>query len=799
MGENKRVRLDVGGMTCAACVARVEKALSKLDGVTSATANFAVENVTIEYDPDKVGLGEIAQTITDTGYEPRTRIMDLKVLGMTCAACSARVEKALSKTPGVLEAAVNLATEQARVTVLSGALDRQDIEKVIVDTGYQVLKETEGEDKYEALEAEKHKEITHLKRLFALSAVLTIPLAAMMLGPVLPLPDFIHNPYFQLLLATPVQFGPGWRFYRGAYHALKSGSANMDVLVAMGTSAAYFYSLWVTLARGGHGGVYFESSAVIITLILLGKLLEATAKGKTSAAIKKLLRLAPKTARVERNGQIQEVMVEELQVGDTVLVKPGERVPVDGAILEGSSSIDESMITGESLPVEKGPGDEVIGATINKLGAFKFRATKVGKDTALAQIVRMVEEAQGDKAPIQRLADKVSGIFVPVVVGIALVTFLAWYLLTSDFQAALVSMTAVLVIACPCALGLATPTAIMVGTGKGAEVGILFRSGEHLERAHKLEAVILDKTGTITQGEPALQKIITAPGVGEEELLVLAQAVETKSEHPLAQAIVQAARERNVEQKEVTDFAAIPGRGVQANLYGEVIRLGNPEFMLDNEMDLAGWEKTVEELQGQGQTAMLLALDSKIMGLVGVADQIKSSSAKAIKDLQDFGVDVYMVTGDNKRTALAVAKEVGINEDKVLAQVLPGEKAAVVKKLQEQGKVVGMVGDGINDAPALVQADVGVAIGTGTDIAIEAADLTLMRGDLQVLVTALKLSRHTMKIIKQNLFWAFFYNTLGIPLAALGRLSPIIAGAAMAFSSVSVVSNSLRLRRFKEK
>ncbi|MBO8127473.1 MAG: copper-translocating P-type ATPase [Firmicutes bacterium] len=722
----------------------------------------------------------------------------MDVGGMTCAACSARVERALSKIPGVLEANVNLATEQARVTFLSGTLDRQALEQVIEDTGYQVLKEAGGQDEYAALEEERHKEITHLRRLFTFSAVLTIPLASMMLGHVIPLPAILNDPYFQWLLATPVQFIPGWRFYKGAYHALKSGSANMDVLVAMGTSAAYFYSVWAVLATGGHGGVYFESSAVIITLILLGKLLEATAKGKTSAAIKKLLSLAPKTARVERNGEPKEVMIEEVQVGDIVLVRPGERIPVDGVIIEGSSTVDESMLTGESLPVEKNPGDEVIGATINKLGSFKFKATKVGKDTALAQIVRMVEEAQGAKAPIQRLADRVSGIFVPVVVGVALVTFAIWILITGNFQAALISMTAVLVIACPCALGLATPTAIMVGTGKGAELGILFRSGEHLERAHRMEAVILDKTGTITKGEPALQNLEAANGINPDELLALAAAVESRSEHPLAQAIVTAAKEKGLQVPEISEFSAIPGRGVQGRWEGKTVCLGNPVFLQENQVSVAGWEEKVARLQEKGQTAMLLAVDKEVKGLLGVADQIKESSPEAIRELQKYGVDVYMVTGDNKRTAEAVAREVGIPADKVRAEVLPGEKATVVQRLQEEGKVVGMVGDGINDAPALVQADVGVAIGTGTDIAIEAADLTLIRGDLRALVTALKLSRQTMRVIKQNLFWAFFYNTLGIPLAALGKLSPIIAGAAMAFSSVSVVSNSLRLRRFKE-
>lgn len=796
--KRHKVRLDVGGMTCAACVARLEKALNRLEGVKSATANYATETVAVEYDPGQTNLTEVARIISDTGYEPRIRTIDFKVLGMTCAACSARVEKALAKTPGVIKAAVNLAAEQARVTFLSGVLEQKDLEEVVVQAGYQVLVEVAGEDQYQALEAEKQKEVTQLRRLFIMAAILSTPLAAMMLGPVLPLPSWIHNPYFQMLLATPVQFGPGWRFYRGAYHALKSRSANMDVLVAMGTSAAYFYSVWVTLVQGGHGGVYFESAAVIITLILLGKLLEATAKGRTSAAIKKLISLAPKTAVVQRDGVSHEIPVDQVQVGDIVLVRPGDRVPVDGIIIEGFSSLDESMITGESLPIEKGPGDEVIGATINKLGSFKFEATKVGKDTALAQIVRLVEEAQGAKAPIQRLADQVSGVFVPVVVGIALVTFIVWYLITGNFQTALINLTAVLVIACPCALGLATPTAIMVGTGKGAELGILFRGGEHLERAHRLEAVILDKTGTITKGEPALKSILPASGASNEELLTLAAAVEANSEHPLARAIRIAAQDRGMKPEAVSDFAAVPGRGVQAQLNNKTIRLGNREFMVENGINVDPWQTKISELQNQGETVMFLALDLELKGVISVADQLKESSPQAIKQLQSQRIDVYIVTGDNRFTAKAVALEVGIPEKNVLAQVLPAEKVEVVTKLQGKGLVVGMVGDGINDAPALAQADVGVAIGTGTDIAIEAADITLIRGDLRVLVTALKLSHQTMRIIKQNLFWAFFYNVLGIPLAAFGQLSPIIAGAAMAFSSVSVVSNSLRLRKFKE-
>nr|WP_278287330.1 copper-translocating P-type ATPase [Caloranaerobacter ferrireducens] len=602
----------------------------------------------------------------------------------------------------------------------------------------------------------------------------------------------LDNGYVQLALATPVQFIIGYRFYKGAYHSLKGGGANMDVLVALGTSSAYFYSLYNLIA--GVREYYFEASAVIITLILLGKMLESIAKGRTSEAIKKLMNLQAKTAKVIRDGKELDIPIEEVVVGDTVIVRPGEKIPVDGIVIEGSSSVDESMLTGESIPVDKKEGDEVIGATINKHGTFKFKATKVGKDTVLSQIIKLVEEAQGSKAPVQRLADKVAGIFVPTVVGIAILTFIAWYFADGDFANALINAVAVLVIACPCALGLATPTAIMVGTGKGAENGILIKGGEYLEKTHQINTLIFDKTGTITKGEPEVTDIISFTN-SKENILKFAAIAEKASEHPLGQAIVKKGEESGIKLIDPEKFNAIPGHGIFAVVEGKEIYLGNRKLMKDKNIDIEDIEDEIIKLENQGKTAMLLSVNGRIEGIIAVADTVKEHSKEAIKELKSMGIEVYMITGDNERTAKAIAKEVGI--ENVIAEVLPEHKAEKVEKLKAQGKKVGMVGDGINDAPALVAADIGFAIGTGTDVAIEAADITLMKGDLRDIVLAIRLSRKTMRTIKQNLFWAFFYNTAGIPLASLGFLNPMIAGAAMAFSSVSVVSNSLRLKRFK--
>jgi len=787
----KKATIDVLGMTCAACSARVEKALNKQKGVVDASVNLLQQKASVEYNSDEINIDELVKAIEKTGYEVPTDQRTLLIEGMTCAACSARVEKALSKIDGVFKSNVNLSTNKALVQFYSGSVSDETLIKAVEKAGYKAQVEYERNiDREKEL---REKEIKSLKTSFIISLIFTIPLFSAMFFHMAGIHNILTNGYFQLLLATPVQFIVGYRFYKGAYKSLRGGGANMDVLVAMGTSAAYFYSLY-NLLVGVHE-YYFEASAVIITLILLGKTFEAIAKGRTSEAIKKLMGLQPKTARVIKDGIEKDIPIEEVQIEDIIVVRPGERVPVDGVIIEGNSSIDESMITGESIPVDKSVGDEVIGATINKFGSFKFQATKVGKDTVLSQIVKMVEEAQGSKAPVQRLADKISGIFVPIVIGIALVTFLIYYLVVGDFNIGLINAVAVLVIACPCALGLATPTAIMVGTGKGAENGILFKSGEHLERAHEMKAIVFDKTGTITKGEPEVTDIIPVGNMDRDELLKLAATVEKTSEHPLGQAIVKKAEENLLMIEKAEEFTAIPGKGIKAGFGNKTIYVGNRRLMEEENMDVKSLEERLSQLEEEGKTAMIVAVDGNIEGIIAVADRIKDSSKEAIEKLIKMGLEVYMITGDNERTARAIGEQVGI--ENILAEVLPENKAEVVESIKAKGKKVGMVGDGINDAPALAAADVGFAIGTGTDVAIEAADVTLMRGDLMSIVTAIRLSHRTMRAIKQNLFWAFFYNTIGIPFAALGFLNPMIAGAAMAFSSVSVVTNSLRLRKFK--
>ncbi|MDI6870885.1 MAG: heavy metal translocating P-type ATPase [Bacillota bacterium] len=797
--QTSKVTLKIGGMSCASCAAKIEKALAAVPGVQEANVNFALERATVAYDPARVGVEELKKAVLDIGYQIRSDLakVELKLVGMNCASCANRIEKTLAGLRGVSKAVVNFATEKATVEYDPLQVKITDMLRAVSDLGYKAVELT-GKVDTDREGEEREREIRAQTGKFIFAAVLSLPLLWYMLGMLFRfwIPGLFLNPWFQFALATPVQFYAGWQFYRGAYHALKNKNANMDVLIAMGTSAAYLYSTVVTFT-GTRGEVYFEASSLIITLIVLGKLLEAIAKGRTSEAIKKLMGLQAKTARVIRNGEEVDIRVEEVQVGDIVVVRPGEKIPVDGVIREGSSAVDESMLTGESLPVDKKPGDEVIGATLNKHGVFKFEATKVGRDTALAQIIRLVEEAQGSKAPIQRLADKISGYFVPAVVAIAVVTFLGWYVATRNFTLALINFTAVLVIACPCALGLATPTAIMVGTGKGAEHGILIRGGEHLENAHKLNTVVLDKTGTITKGEPEATDVLATHGLSERELLKLAASVERGSEHPLGTAIVARARAEGLELAEPSGFEAIPGHGVRGMVDGQAVLLGNKRLMETNAVDVAPLAGDLERLEGEGKTTMILAVENRLAGVIAVADTVKEHSAEAVRELQQMGIDVVMLTGDNRRTAEAIARQVGITH--VLAEVLPEEKADRVEQLKREGRFVGMVGDGINDAPALATADVGFAIGTGTDVAMEAADITLIKGDLRGIVAAIKLSRRTMRTIKQNLFWAFAYNTAGIPAAALGYLSPVLAGAAMALSSVSVVSNSLRLKRFRFK
>jgi P-type Cu+ transporter len=742
------------------------------------------------------------------------------VTGMTCASCVGRVERALEKVPGVLKTSVNLANEKATVGYLTGEVELRDLEKAVEGAGYGVVR---GEES--CAEHSHEREYKKIKADFILAAALTALILVgslpMMLGLEPPIP-MMWLAFVLLALATPVQFWAGRRFYRGAWGALRHGQANMNTLVVMGTSAAYLYSAVVALApqhfAAGRADLYFDTSALIITLILLGRVLEARAKGRTNEAIKKLAGLRAKTARVVREGEELDVPLEDVRVGDLVVVRPGEKVPVDGRVVSGGSAVDEAMITGESIPVIKREGDEVIGATMNTSGSFRFAATKVGEDTTLHQIMRMVEEAQGSKAPIQRLADRISAVFVPAVIGVAAVTFVVWLLLGPEpaLTFALLNTVAVLIIACPCAMGLATPTSIMVGTGKGAESGILIRGGEALEAAHKLDTMVLDKTGTLTRGEPELTDVVEN-GIREEELLRLAASAERTSEHPLGEAIVRGAKDLGLPLAEAGTFEAVSGGGICARVEGREVLLGSRRFLSEAGVSEDGLLPEAEELAREGKTPIFVAVDGEPAGLVAVADVVRNESREAVKRLHALGLEVAMLTGDNRRTAEAIARKLGI--DRVVAEVRPEDKSNEVKRLQAEGKQVGMVGDGINDAPALAQADVGIAIGTGTDVAMEAADVTLISGDVRGVARAIGLSKATVRNIEQNLFWAFAYNVALIPVAAgvlhplfsdgsvpdvlrpvlgeYGFLNPVLAAAAMALSSVTVISNALRLRRAK--
>jgi Cu+-exporting ATPase len=815
--ELKKTALPIIGMSCASCVAKIEKALLNMPGVVDAKVNFATEKATITFDPSRVAMGDFVATIKDLGYEARVETAIFAVQGMSCASCVKKVEATLSGLEGVLRASVNFATERATVRYIPGVASMEDFRRAIQDVGYEILEAPwdQREDTGDREKALREAEYTKLKRKFITGLILVIPVFVLGHWTLLGLPKLFGlgreiNFFLQLIFQTPIQFWVGWPFYVGTWKMAKHRSADMNTLIAVGTSAAYLYSVLATFfaglftAQGLAAEVYFDTAGAIIVLILLGRLLEARAKGQTSEAIKQLIGLQAKTARVMRDGRDMDIPIDEVVIGDRVIVRPGEKIPVDGVVKEGRSSVDESMVTGESIPVEKNPEDAVIGATINKTGTFTFEATKVGKDTMLAQIIKMVEEAQGSKPPIARLANIIASYFVPAVIGIASITFMVWYLLgpAPALTYAVLNFVAVLIIACPCALGLATPTSIMVGTGKGAENGVLIRGGEALETAHELTAIVVDKTGTLTKGEPSVTDIMALTGYRKEEILRYAASAEKGSEHPLGEAIVNKAKAERIPLINPKNFRATAGQGIEAMIDGRALLMGNANLMKDRGIVLHGLEEEAEELSNQGKTPMFVAIDQNPAGIIAVADTLKESSKDTVKALQRMGIEVIMITGDNRATAEAIGRQIGI--DRVLAEVLPEEKTREVKKLQIEGKKVGMVGDGINDAPALAQADVGIAIGTGTDVAMESADITLIRGDPRGVVTAIALSKATIRNIKQNLFWAFAYNTILIPVAAgilfpfFGiLLNPIVAAAAMGLSSITVVSNALRLRRFK--
>ncbi|HPQ68056.1 MAG TPA: heavy metal translocating P-type ATPase [bacterium] len=810
VSPTRKVELPIVGLHCATCAVKVQSALSEVPGILEATVNFASESAMVAYEPDRVGLSDISSRVRAAGYDVGRQTVTLDITGMSCATCVSRVEEALNDLPGVEAAAVNFAGEQATVRYVPGAVEIGDLKRAIRQAGnYEVIK-VSGDMTLDEDTGQRVREYARLKHQFVLAAALSALILIGMGQKFFPGLDLIPRQamhYVLLLLTLPVFLYAGGRFHRGFYLALKGGSADMNTLVSVGTGAAFFYSLlatvrpdWFAAVSGGRVAVYYDTAAIIITLILLGRLLEARAKGRTSEAIKQLMGLGSKTARVRRDGNEVEIPIEDVVVGDEVLVRPGEKIPVDGVVLAGDSTVDEAMLTGESMPVDKRVGERVIGATINLTGHLRFRAERVGRDTMLAQIVRVVREAQGSKAPIQRLADKVAAVFVPAVISIAVLAFGLWLALGPDpaLPRAIFVFISVLIIACPCALGLATPTAIMVGTGLGAEKGILIKGGEALEKVQRLTAVVFDKTGTLTIGRPEVGDVLTNGSHGENEVLALAAAAEAHSEHPLGQAIVRFAQQRGLSIASGEDFHAQPGLGVSVSIAGAPVLLGNRQLMEASQILLNGFGDKAERLANEGKTPVFVASSGQVVGVLAIADQARGEARETVAQLKRMGLKVWMLTGDNHRVAQAMATQLGV--DQVIAEVLPAEKLKKIKEIQQTGEVVAMVGDGINDAPALVQADVGIAMGSGTDLAMEAGDITLMKRSLADVVTAIRLSRRTVRTIKQNLFWAFVYNTLGLPIAAgvlapLGIfLQPVYAAAAMAFSSVSVVTNSLRLR-----
>ncbi|QIW61666.1 heavy metal translocating P-type ATPase (plasmid) [Lactococcus raffinolactis] len=816
--ENKSFAIE--GMTCASCAQTVEKAAKKVRGVTQASVNLATEKLSIEYNEPTFSVENLQKAVDNSGYEliaQEGKTQTFAIEGMTCASCAQTIEKAVGKLSGVDKASVNLATEKMQVSYNPSAISVSDVTGAVSNSGYAaVLETTDTQDNSRAEKREKkEKRMKQLSDRFGISIIFTIPVLIISMGPMvgMPLPNIVDpmiNAFnfslLQLILTLPIMV-VSWEYFQKGFKTLFKGHPNMDSLIALGTASAFVYSLAATIRTGLDYGnfsdlLYYEVTGVILTLHTLGLFLEERSKGQMSSAIEKLVNLAPKTARVIRNGVEQEITVDEVALGDVIRVRPGESMPVDGVVVEGRTSVDESMLTGESIPVEKESGDEVIGASINKNGSIDYRATRVGSDTTLSQIIKLVEDAQGSKAPIARMADIITGYFVPIVIALAVLAGIAWLIAGQSGIFVLSVIITTLVIACPCALGLATPTSIMVGTGKGAEHGVLIKSGEALETTHNLDTIVFDKTGTLTEGKPIVTDILVTPLITKENLLYYAASGETGSEHPLGEAIVQKSKEENMTLAKPDHFEAIPGYGIRVEIEGKDMYIGNRKLMLEQKIDLSSMEKESDRLADEGKTPMYLSVDGELAGIIAVADTLKENSMKAVKELRRRGVEVIMITGDNKRTAKAIAKQVGI--DSVLSEVLPEDKAEEVKKLQEAGKKVAMVGDGINDAPALAQADVGIAVGSGTDVAIESADIVLMRNDLTAVLTAIDLSHATLRNIKQNLFWAFAYNLVGIPVA-MGLLyifggplmSPMFAAVAMSFSSVSVLLNALRLRRFK--
>lgn len=806
------ITLPIKGMSCASCSARIEKKVGELEGVDAVHVNFAAEAASIEFDPQKISASQFPKTIEKLGFEVPRQSTTFAIEGMTCASCVSRVEKKLASLEGVHEVDVNLVTKQVLVDYIPALADFKILQSALEEAGYRLLPEKSQDVSSEGDEEHYLKNLAELKLKLIFSGLTGLVIMLLSMSTLFNIESNTLN-ITLFILATPVQFFGGWQFYRGAFNGFRHGYADMNTLIAVGTSVAYFYSVWVTFfpTLVGFSEVYYDTAVMIIALVLLGRWMEARARQGASSAIKKLMGLQPKTAHVEREGKEFEISVEDLIQGDVALVRPGEKIPVDGILVEGQSSIDESMLTGESVPVEKKSGDEVIGASLNKTGFFKMRVTRMGKDTVLAQIIQLVEQAQGSKAPVQRLADKIAGIFVPAVIGLALLAFAFWWgfgeafspLPTTPFLFALMVFISVMIIACPCALGLATPTAIMVGTGKGAEMGILIKGGEALEQAEKLDTIVFDKTGTLTCGKPEVADVLLSPTsvLDADRLLVLAGSLEKKSEHPLAQAVVAEARKHNLRFETVVDFEALPGFGVQGKIDNKNVFIGNIKLMQEQQIDFSSMSDELGKLAGQGKTLMILSVDGKIEGIITTTDKLKPNARECVHRLKKMGLKVMMVTGDNRETAQAVARQLGI--DDVISEVLPSGKRDEIRKQMAEGRKVAMVGDGINDAPALAESTVGIALGSGTDVAMEASDITLVTSDLQAVPQAIELSRKTMAKIRQNLFWAFFYNVLGIPIAAgvlypfYGiLLKPVFAAAAMSLSSVSVVGNSLLLKRF---